>query len=154
MILALADGCRVRNMTLKDLDDLTALLSDPEVMRFIEPPFDRARTEAFLRRYALGPAPLVYALADAGDRLIGQVIFHPWDAAAWEIGWILAKRCWGRGLAGRVTEALIAECRRRGVGGCVIECDPAQEATKHIARKLGFEYAGEEDGLDRFILRL
>ena len=154
MNLTLADGCRVRNMTLKDLDDLTALLSDPEVMRFIEPPFDRARTEAFLRRYALGAAPSVYALADADDRLIGQVIFHPWDEALWEIGWILAKRCWGRGLAQRVTEALIAECRRCGIAGCVLECDPTQGATKHIAQKLGFEYVGEEDSLDRFSLYL
>ena len=34
---------RIRKMTFADLDDLYALLSDVEVMRFIEPPFQRKK---------------------------------------------------------------------------------------------------------------
>ena len=34
----------------------------------------------------------------------------------------------------------------------VIECDPLQEVTKHIARKFGFSWAGSSDGLDVFRL--
>lgn len=35
----------------------------------------------------------------------------------------------------------------------VIECDSNQEATKHIARKLNFEYQGIEDDLDIYRLK-
>ena len=35
----------------------------------------------------------------------------------------------------------------------VIECDPKQEATKHIALKYGFQYEGVEDDLEVYRLR-
>ena len=38
----------IRKMTLADLNDLYALLSDSEVMRFIEPPFSKEQTAQFL----------------------------------------------------------------------------------------------------------
>ncbi|MEI3102967.1 MAG: GNAT family N-acetyltransferase [Oscillospiraceae bacterium] len=41
-------GLRVRRMTEADLEPLHRLLSDPEVMRYLEPPFSREQTRAFL----------------------------------------------------------------------------------------------------------
>ena len=38
----------IRKMTITDLDDLYALLSDSEVMRYIEPPFSKEQTVQFL----------------------------------------------------------------------------------------------------------
>ena len=43
-----AAGLRVRRMTEADLEPLHRLLSDPEVMRYLEPPFSREQTRAFL----------------------------------------------------------------------------------------------------------
>lgn len=43
-------GLRVRRMTEADLEPLHRLLSDPEVMRYLEPPFSREQTRAFLDR--------------------------------------------------------------------------------------------------------
>ena len=39
-------GLRVRRMTEGDLESLHRLLSDPEVMRYLEPPFRSAATSA------------------------------------------------------------------------------------------------------------
>ena len=38
----------IRKMQPGDADALYMLLSDPEVMRHLEPPFDREKTETFL----------------------------------------------------------------------------------------------------------
>lgn len=48
-------GLQVRRMTEADLEPLHRLLSDPEVMRYLEPPFSREQTRAFLDRAGLTP---------------------------------------------------------------------------------------------------
>lgn len=63
-----------------------------------------------------------------------------------EIGWVLLPEYWGRGYASTLTDRLIDRARqeRKSV---VIECAPAQEATKRIASKKGFRDCGICDGL-------
>ena len=63
----------IRKMTLDDLDDLYALLSDSEVMRYIEPPFTKEQTVQFLMDAGLSEKPLVYAVEDSGS-FIGYAI--------------------------------------------------------------------------------
>ena len=144
----------IRDFRPDDLEPLHVILGDPVVMKYIEAPFSRERTATFLQSNGLDALPLVYALADGEDYVIGQVIFHPWDDTAWEIGWILHRDCWGRGLATAVTKALLDECGRRGIKRCVIECHPQQAATRHIAEKCGFSRTEDRDGLACFILDL
>lgn len=57
----------IREMTLADLDELYALLSDSEVMRYIEPPFSKEQTMQFLVDAGLSEKPLVYAVEDSGS---------------------------------------------------------------------------------------
>ena len=138
-------GLRVRRMTEADLEPLHRLLSDPEVMRYLEPPFDRAQTEDFLRRAGLAEPPLVYAAEENGD-FIGYVIYHAYDEQSVEIGWVLLPEYWGRGYASALTERLIGRARQEQKS-VVIECAPAQAATKRIAVKKGFRACGNCDGL-------
>ena len=70
-------GLRARRMTEADLEPLHRLLSDPEVMRYLEPPFSREQTRAFLERAGLTPEPLILAVDDGG--FAGYVIWHPYD---------------------------------------------------------------------------
>ena len=135
----------IRKMQPGDADALYRLLSDPEVMRYLEPPFDRAQTEDFLRRAGLAEPPLVYA-AEKNEAFIGYVIYHAYDAESVEIGWVLLPDYWGRGYASALTDRLIdmAQQEQKSV---VIECAPAQEATKRIAIKKGFRACGICDGL-------
>ena len=76
----------IRKMRPGDADALYQLLSDPAVMRYLEPPFDRAQTEDFLRRAGLAEPPLVYAAEENGD-FIGYVIYHAYDEQSVELGW-------------------------------------------------------------------
>ena len=50
----------VRPLALPDLPALYAVLSDPEVMRYLEPPYTFSQTEAFIRDCGLSRPPLVY----------------------------------------------------------------------------------------------
>ncbi len=135
----------IRKMRPGDADALYRLLSDPAVMRYLEPPFDRAQTEDFLRRAGLAEPPLVYAAEENGD-FIGYVIYHAYDEQSVEIGWVLLPEYWGRGYASALTERLIDRARQEQKS-VVIECAPAQEATKRIAVKKGFRACGNCDGL-------
>ena len=123
---------------------LYAVLSDPEVMRYIETPFSYEQTAAFLRENGLCHPPRVYAVVwkDSGA-LIGQLIWHPWDETATELGWILRRDHWGRGAAGEMTDALLRDTDK----DIIIECASEQMATRHIAERRGFKLTGETDGL-------
>ena len=135
----------IRKMRPGDADALYRLLSDPAVMRYLEPPFDRAQTEDFLRRAGLAEPPLVYAAEENGD-FIGYVIYHAYDEQSVEIGWVLLPEYWGHGYASALTDQLI-DREKQEQQSVVIECAPAQEATKRIAVKKGFRNCGSFDGL-------
>lgn len=148
--------CLIRPLSLDDAEALHLSLSDPEVMHFIEPPFTLDKTRAFLQTAGLSSPPLVHALLwkSTGD-VIGHVIFHPYQGCRdWEMGWIIRRNCWGMGIASEVSLALMDFARQQGIPGLIIECDPRQEATRHIAEKLGFQPIGEEDGCMVFKLWL
>ena len=148
--------CLIRPLSLDDAEALHLTLSDPEVMRHIEPPFDLPKTQAFLRTAVLSSPPLVHALLwKATSDLIGHVIFHPYPGSRdWELGWIIRRDSWGRGIASEVSAALVEFARQQGIPGLILECDPQQEASLHIAEKLGFQRICEEDGCTVFKLWL
>ena len=129
----------------RDLAELAALLTDPEVMRWLEPPFDRARAAEFLRVAGLSEPPLIYAAEEDGA-FLGYVIFHRYggeDAA--ELGWVLRRSAWGRGYAGRLTALLLSAAEGKWAEA-VIECAPEQRASARVAEKLGFREEGMADG--------
>ena len=135
---------RIRPMTPGDFEPLHALLSRPDVMRYLEAPYTREQTSAFLRRACSEDPPVLAAEADG--TFIGYVIFHPWDPASIEIGWVLFPEYWGRGYASALTEILIKKAFAEDKD-VVIECVPQQEATRRIARKYGFTFQEMRDGL-------
>ena len=137
----------IRELTAQDTDALYAILSDPEVMRFIEPPYTRQQTAAFITENSRGEVPLVYALESLeSGALVGHVIWHPYDSEAYELGWILGREHWSKGYAGEVTCALLnaAKAELRDV---VIQCTPEQTSTRRIAEKFGFFFLGVENSL-------
>ena len=135
----------IRRMRSDDADELYRLLSDPMVMRYLEPPYDRVQPEAFLHDAGLSDPPLVYAVQE-DERFIGYVIYHEYDADSMEIGWVLFPEYWGRGYASELTDRLIDRARQ-AQKDVVIECVPEQTATMHLAGKKGFRNDGVSDGL-------
>ena len=140
----------VRDLMEDDAPALHAVLSDPEVMRCLEPPFTPAQTRDFIRRAGLCNPPLVYAVIEKrSGALIGHLIWHPWDEGAMELGWVLRRDRWGRGYASELTEALLARADR----DLVLECSPQQTATRHIAARFGFVRTGTNGELEVYRLR-
>ncbi len=141
----------IRKMNKNDLEPLYELLSDPQVMQYLEPPYTKEKTNQFLINAGLSDPPLIFAV-DKGNTFIGYVIFHDYDDVSIEIGWVLHPLYWGNGYASHLAEMLI----KRGLDlhrQLVIECVPEQEITRHLALKHGFDYEGRTDGLDVFRLK-
>jgi tRNA (adenine22-N1)-methyltransferase len=136
---------RIRKMTEEDLDALDGLLADPDVMQYLEEPYNRAKTARFLKNAGLCDPPRIY-VAEEDGRFAGYVIFHGYDEHSMEIGWVLRKEYWGRGIASSLTEMLL-ESTFLMEKDAVIECDPAQYATQHIALKYGFLREEDREGL-------
>ena len=152
MILAENARLRLRMMRREDADELYALLSDEAVMRWLEPPFDRARAAGFLRVAGLSEPPLIYAAEEDGA-FLGYVIFHRYGGEeAAELGWVLKPAFWHKGYADEMTALLTALARREGKDA-VIECVPEQTVSAHIARRHGFSYEGRADSCDVYRLR-
>ncbi len=143
----------IRRFRADDLDDLFALLSDEEVMRYLEAPYTREATESFLRRFGMADKPLVCAVEDHSGTFAGYIIYHPYDAGSYEIGWVLRKSLWGKGYASELTWCLIEHARTR-TDNLIIECLPSQTAAREIARKHGFSFVENRDGLDIYRLSL
>ncbi len=140
------DRFYVRKMTPADLEPLHALLSDPEVMKYLEPPFTRAQTEAFLETQGLAAEPRILAAEDPQHRFIGYVICHDYDETSKEIGWVLQKDVWGRHAASHLTKLLVSMAFHEGKDA-VIECVPEQLASRKIAEENGFSETETRDGL-------
>ena len=141
------DRFHIRPFTKEDLEPLHELLSDPEVMKYLEPPFTHKQTECFLNTQGLMPSPRILAVDDKNHSFIGYVIFHEYDDTGKEIGWVLKKEIWGHGMASLLTKQLVAMAASEGKDA-VIECIPEQQATKAIAENHGFQRIGENEGLD------
>lgn len=142
---------RIRPLNAQDTEELHAVLSDAAVMRYIEAPFSHRQTAAFIERVNTAEPPLAYATVwKETNTVIGQLIYHPYDGKSWELGWVLHRAWWRRGIADELTAAAIADARQRGIPALVIECVPDQLVTRHIAEKHGFRFAGEENGLAVF----
>ena len=151
----ITERCYIRNFSMEDIDDLYEGLSDEDVMIHIENTFDRGRTKEFIQVAGMCEAPLVYAVVwKLTGKVIGDVIFHPYEESAYEIGWILNKAYWGKGIADELTKALISYARYIGISSCIIECDTKQNVSKKIALRNGFAYEGVIDNLEQYRLIL
>lgn len=133
----------IRDFRADDAEALYRILSDPRVMRYIEPPYTMEQTGGFIEAAGLCDPALVYAVEwKAAKQLIGHVIFHPYDKDAYELGWVLSTAYWGKGIANELTQELLCCLRTRGVPEVVLECDAEQVATRRIAEKFGFRFVG------------
>ncbi|WP_340146565.1 GNAT family N-acetyltransferase [Halomonas sp. PA16-9] len=105
----------IRTLSLDDVPELTNILSDPEVMKYsIRGVCDETATRRFiewcLERYAahsIGPWALVEK--DSGN-LVGFCGISPEEVNGVEemgLGYRLAKRYWGQGLASESVQAVL-----------------------------------------------
>lgn len=144
---------RIRDFRADDTHAAFLYLSDPRVMRYLEPPFSLPQTQAFILRCGVERS-LVYALEDRAQRaLLGHVIFHPDEAGDWEIGWVLGRDAWGKGYGKESGAAMLGYAfGALDAPGVVAETLPEHTACQRLLRSLGLAATGYQDGLATFRL--
>uniref|UniRef100_A0A0D9W025 N-acetyltransferase domain-containing protein n=1 Tax=Leersia perrieri TaxID=77586 RepID=A0A0D9W025_9ORYZ len=131
----------LRRFELSDLDAMMAWASDPEVAAFCrwEPYESTDHLLAYLRDTVL-PHPWFRAicLAAAGDeRPVGQVSVWPYaDEGGQELGYVLARAHWGKGVATAAVRRVVATVFGEGVATAA-------------ARRAVAAVFGEVEGLER-----
>ena len=147
--------CMIRNFRQEDEKDLYKVLSDAEVMKYIEPVFDMEKTTDFIKNAGLCEPPLVYAVEILEtERVIGHLIFHSYEKSDYEIGWVINRNYWGMGIADELTKAIVEYSKEADIESLVIECDENQAASKKIALKNGFVFEGKTGNLELYRLML
>lgn len=137
---------RLRALTLDDAPAIHRMWTDPETMRFWDfpPSRDLEETTAQLAR-SLGVSDDWHAVwcvvLRASGEVIGLVNFHhrePWNRRL-EIGYMLARPWWGRGLMSEALGAFLDHCfdalQAHRIEASI---DPANTASVRLAERLGF----------------
>jgi len=98
----------------------------------------------------MGDSPRVWAVEESG-KIAGHLIWHPFEREdIYELGWILDRSCWGRGIASELTMACLALGREMGLKSVVAEAVPENAGSVAVMKKCGLEYEGIFDGLVRY----
>ncbi|MFS8152151.1 GNAT family N-acetyltransferase [Vreelandella titanicae] len=137
----------IRTLSLDDVPELTNILSDPEVMKYsIRGVCDETATRRFiewcLESYAshrIGP----WALVEKGsDGLVGFCGVSPEEVNGVEemgLGYRLAKRYWGQGLASEAVQAVLHNAfNQKQLSSVVVIIEPENVASLKVAEKAGF----------------
>ncbi len=149
MVITETDRLVLRPFELSDLDALTPILADPEVMRFsVSGPWSRERTLRFLQgcvadyaeeRWGFGLWAVVHKRDAQLIGYCGLSRFADVDGVAEvEIGFRLAPEYWGRGLA---TEAVRAvrdyAFEHLGMRRLISMIEPENSRSIRVAEKAG-----------------
>jgi RimJ/RimL family protein N-acetyltransferase len=137
-----------REMTIDDLDEMAALLGDPEVMRYYPRPKDRAEALAWITwnqglYQREGYGLWIIALRETGE-FVGDCGLTPQEVDGTvdvEVGYHVRADLQGRGYA---TEAATA-CRDHartalGVRRLIAIIHPANRPSQRVAGKIGLAY--------------
>ena len=137
----------------EDVDALTEIHADAEVMRWLGGARDRDRTADIVERWTHGLELRGFGFLAAEDRRDGELLgmiglsvpeFLPEILPAVEVGWRLRRDRWGLGLA---TEGARA-CVGHAFGALEIErlvaiCQRENAASRRVAEKLGMRLERE-----------
>jgi len=137
---------------------MTVINTDPEVVRMLNRPVDPEAAAAFLGRarghweeHGFGWFAVEGREADLRGELLGFVgvaypTFLPELAARPEIGWRLAPRAWGRGLATEAAHAAAADAfTRLELPELISIIHPRNARSQRVATKLGMAIEGQVD---------
>jgi RimJ/RimL family protein N-acetyltransferase len=147
-----------RPFVLDDAEDAFAMYGDPEVMRYLmgsavvqSVEEQRSWLAERIAKYGAMTGGLgAWALVErASERVVGTTLCkHPPDAANAiapdvEIGWHLARRCWGRGYATEAGNALIRYgLHELGLERLIALIEPPNARSVAVAQRIGMTSAG------------
>ena len=159
--IAYTNRCFIREFGMDDLDDLFELYSEPHMTDYMEPLFEYDEEKQYEKNYI----EYIYKLYGFGmwlifDRFTGKLIGRAGieiretcdrDGQA-ELGFAIASNRWREGLGYEVCSKIIEIAKTEfELNSLIARCDPKNNASIRLLKKLGFSGAGyEEDGDLRF----
>lgn len=145
------DRLRLRRVSMQDADQMYAYASDDEVAKYVTWETHRSIDDSkrfiqfILAQYAKHDiAPWGIELKESG-RLVGTVDFVWWkpEQQAAEIGYVLARDCWGQGIMTEAASALL----KLGFGRMELvrvqaRCLVENIGSQRVMEKIGMSYEG------------
>lgn len=138
----------LRPFEMADVEAAHRVYGDPEVMRYVAhgEPWSRTETEQALQGYRAHQAAHGYAFWAVIERESGELIGDAGlerTAHGVELGYTLARSCWGRCLATEAARAVVEAAVGplglvRPSAGLVALVDPRHPASAAVLEKLGF----------------
>lgn len=129
----------IRDFKRDDVHDLHEILSDDETMEYCEPAYDFKKTQKFLEEFCITKKGAV--LKDS-NKMIGYILFKPWEEAVYEIGWIFNKKYWRQGYAYEACSELMAYgFHEMKIHKIVAEAIDVQKSVR-LMEKLGMKREG------------
>lgn len=141
----------LRRFTRDDLDWLTTLRSDPEVMRYAGGPRDRADSEELLNIRMLGYYEAYPGLGNwltveraTGEAVGLHLLNHIRGESIVQVGFFLAKSFWGRGYAAEMGRALLRHgFETMSLSSIAGIATLDNGASQRVLTKIGLERHGE-----------
>lgn len=149
---------RLRRFQLSDSKNMAELESDPEVMKFtsLRVPFTFEQTverlESLVEKEGKR-APLgVWAaeFKDTGDFLGWFMLFQFDHLPSPELGFMIVRRHWGKGLTAEAAACLIdLGFNHLNFPTIIAQIDPANDASRKVLQKLGFAFVKTISTIDK-----
>jgi ribosomal-protein-alanine N-acetyltransferase len=153
MIILETEHLLFRPLTFSDLDAMTALYADPEVMRFLGGPRKRDEVQhvlhGYIREYQTYGHSFFATIQKSDQQFIGHCgLLHQEVEGNIEIelAYVLAPPYWQQGLALEGTRALKNYgLQQLGFPRLISLIPPGNRASIHIAQKIGMQYERDVD---------
>ena len=153
MIILETEHLLFRPLTFSDLEAMTALYADPEVMRFLGGPRKRDEVQhvlqGYIREYQTYGHSFFATILKSDEQFIGHCgLLHQEVEGTTEIelAYVLAPAYWQQGLALEGTLALKNYgLQQLGFPRLISLIPPDNRASIHIAQKIGMQYERDVD---------
>lgn len=130
----------IRDFDPDDVYDLQEILGDAETMKYCEPAYPFEKTQKFLEEFCIAKKGAVAAVLKDSRKMIGYILFKPWEVHVYEMGWIFNKKYWRQGYAYEACSALMEYgFRERNIQKVVAETIDKQKSVR-LMEKLGMKY--------------
>lgn len=133
-----------------DLESVTALNLDPEVRQFFPDGIQtkeqtRQRLSEFRDFYERLGLPGFVILNKTSNEFIGRCGFAPIDTGEIEVGYLIAKKFWGKGYASEALNALLNWAKKNISADFIIAFAPINHKASHrVMEKCEMEYYKDE----------
>ena len=152
MILVENLSLRFSALSPRALPTYTKLFNQPEVTRHLDDNLPKIPEEIhrWLLETALDYQNCRYFLVSIGGKTVGHVGLKIKKGGVAEVGIVLDKEWWGKGVGKSCLRLIEQEAKRRGFYRLTARIRPANERSRRLFQSMGFEKVGEEDGFERW----